>query len=71
MPMIKDAPVIGLTRLILGRGINSVKLAEYLDCTRPTAMQRIRNPQDLTIGEVRQLSAKAEIPLEEFWGAIK
>lgn len=69
MPYIKKE-TDGLRRLLLAYELNGVKLAEILGCCQNTGKDRMRNPHKLTVGDLRAISRKAHIPIDELRGAI-
>lgn len=72
MPRLKQTEnFISVVRLLKGYGLNAPKLATVLMCSAPTARKKITNPELLTLGDMKAISQKAHIPIEEVRNAIK
>lgn len=69
MPYIKKEPD-KLRRVFLAYELDGVKLARILGYHPNTGRDRMKNPDALTVAEIRQISRKAHIPIEELRGAI-
>jgi len=71
MPYIKrQEPFSKMTRLLLGYGLNGVKLSNVIGCSPPTGKKKLDNPQLLTLAELDAIHRKAHIPIEEIREAI-
>lgn len=64
-------PFQSFTELIRGKGFNSIKLAEVLDCSPNTAMSKLRKPSRFTLRDIARLSKRGHIHIEELREAIK
>lgn len=49
---------------------SSPALARVLDCSRGTALRRIRQPDTLTVGELRRISTHGHVPVDELRAAL-
>lgn len=71
MPYIKKkAPFSELGRLIKGYDGTATVLADKLDCCYNTAASRLRDPGDLTLNDLKKISQRLHIPIEEMRQAI-
>lgn len=71
MPHIKREKLFdAVTRLLKGYAKAS-EIGEALGKSYQTAKERLDNPQDLTLGELRTLSMRLHIPKEEIMNVIK
>ena len=73
MPRVKEyqPPFAKLARLIRGYGYDSVKLGRIIECSQPTAMKKMKNPEFFTLGELEKISRRGHIPIEEIREAIQ
>ena len=67
----KDTSFQHLTMLIRSYGINSVKLAEILGCSQPTAMKKLTMPKFMTLEDVVNLSVVGGIPINKVKAVIR
>ena len=66
MPYIaKHEPHERSKRLLRGYGITASQLARYLDCSEPTARDRLKFPGKLSGNDWVKISKRAHIPVEE------
>lgn len=72
MPYIKpkDPPFVRMQRLLRGYGFDGPTLAAVLDCSKPTALRRIREPETLTLAELAMISSRGHVPMDEIRDAI-
>ena len=71
MPYIKkQAPFAALGRIIKGYDGTATVLAEKLGCCYNTASSRLADPGELTLNELRKISQRLHIPVEEIRQAI-
>lgn len=72
MPYIKKllAPFVALVRLIKAYDGTPTRLADILGCCYNTASSRLKNPGDLTLNELKKISQRLHIPIEEMRQAI-
>lgn len=61
-PMLKVIGAYGLER--------SRTLGAILGTSPNTALKRIHNPEDLTLGELRRLATHGHIPIDEIRSAV-
>lgn len=73
MPYIKpkEIPHEKMRRLIIGYDLTPVKLAYILDCSAPTAREKLNNPERFTLGDLKKINQKGHIPLEEIREGLK
>lgn len=72
MPRVKTAePLFAAVARVLKGYANMTEIAAAMERSVPTASARIKRPEDLTLGELRQLSHRLHIPKEELIGAVK
>lgn len=50
--------------------ISGTELADILGCCPATARKKLKTPEDLTVREIRMISKKGRIPINELRGAI-
>lgn len=50
--------------------ISGTELADILGCCPATARKKLKTPEDLTVREIRMISKKGRIPIDELRGAI-
>ena len=72
MPYLKkrQEPFQKMTRILRGYGFNGENLVPVLGYSPKTNRERIRNPEQLTLGDVKNLNQKGHIPMEELRDAI-
>lgn len=56
-------------RLLRGYAKNS-ELAEKMHCSTRTALDRMKSPENFTLGELKKICQGLHIPLEELRSAI-
>lgn len=73
MPRVKEREpdFAGLGRTIRGYGYNSVKLAAVLGVSQPTAMRKLREPENLTLADLKRIALRGHIPMEEIRERIR
>lgn len=67
---LQKQPFSSMGRLLKGYGMTAAKLAEILQCSQPTARQRLAEPERLTLGDLDRINRAGHIPLEELREAI-
>ena len=65
-----EVPYARMQRLMKGYGLNGPKLAEVLKCSEPTARDRLKNPENLTLGELWKICQRGHINMDEIREAI-
>lgn len=72
MPYIKPkkVPFDNFAKYIKGR-CSSPELAAVIGCSAPTARKKINNPELFTLGDLKKISERKHIPIEELRGEIK
>lgn len=72
MPYIKPkvVPFDSFSKFIKGY-CSAPELAEVLGCTAPTARKKIQKPELFTLGDIKKISERKHIPIDELKGAIK
>ena len=70
MPRLRDT-THPLTRLLKSYDLNGENLSPILNCTPPTARNKIRNPGRLTVNDLTAIHRKVGIPIDEIRGAIQ
>ena len=72
MPKLKETHnFIEVNRLLKGYGLNAPRLAECLSCSVPTARKKLANPELLTLADIKAVSQRGHIPIDEIRSAIK
>ena len=73
MPYIKPRakPFEQMNRLLLGYGLNGVKLSRIIGTSQPTAKKKLDNPSLLTLAEIDLIHRNAHIPYDELREAIR
>lgn len=70
MPKLKDnAPFLKFSRLLRGY-TNGETLATVLDVHPNTARKRLRDPSGLTLTDIKHISQRLHIPVDEIRQAI-
>lgn len=70
MPRFKDR-TDALRRVLNAYELNSgPALASVLGVSRNTALARINHPEQLTVGELRKISLRGHVPVEELRAAL-
>lgn len=69
MPYIKQK-TDPMTELLYSKRMDGPKLAKALGCSPPTALKKLRNPECLTIGDLRKINRCIHIPIEKIREAI-
>lgn len=54
-----------MRRLLKVYGITGIRLAKILNCSNGTAYLRLAHPEKLTIEELRLISRRGGVPMEE------
>ena len=67
----KDEPFAAMRRLLIGYGLNASHLGPVIGKNENTARERLKNPDKLTLGELRSIALKGHIPVEELREAIR
>ena len=57
-------------RLLKGYGINAASIARTLKCAPVTAMKKLTEPKNFTVGDLSVLSVTYGIPFDEIRGAL-
>ena len=71
MPYVKSYTKIDkLRRLLKGYEFTAPRLASIIDCSVPTARRRINDPESFTVEELRKISRRGHIPLDEIRAAL-
>ena len=72
MPTIRKPvqPHDKMRRLLIGYGLNAVRLAAVLKVSEPTARKRLDRPELLTLSDLDRISRFGHIPIEEIRSAI-
>lgn len=72
MPYIKprDVDFVKVQRTIKGYSILAPQLAQALDCSEPTARKKLNNPELFTLADIKKISRRLHIPLEELRAGI-
>lgn len=67
MPRLRQsrAEFDALSRLLKGYGANAASISRALHCAPATAMKKLTQPKNLTIGDLDTLSAAYGIPFDE------
>lgn len=63
MPYKKDT-TDPLTRTLKGY-FTTAELAELLNLSRTTAISRLKDPNTLTVGEIRRINTHGHVPIEK------
>lgn len=70
MPKLKDR-TDAMRRLLNAYELNNgTRLAPVIGCSRATAYKRVKDPGELTLDELRRLSTRGHIPIEEVRAAL-
>lgn len=73
MPRIKerepDFAEVG--RCVRGYGLNSVQLAQILGVSQPTAMKKLKEPEHMTLRDLKRIALRGHIPMEEIRERIR
>ena len=67
----REPDFAGLGRTIRGYGYNSVTLAEVLGVSQPTAMRKLKEPEHLTLADLKRIAQRGHIPLDELRDRIR
>lgn len=71
MPYVKSyTEVDKLRRLLKSYEFTAQRLATVIGCSVPTAQRRLTDPSSLTAAELRKISSRGHIPIEEIRGAL-
>jgi len=71
MPYIKkQQPYAKMNRLLLGYGLNGVKLSRIIGTSQPTAKKKLDNPSLLTLADLDLIHRNGHIPYDELREAI-
>ena len=60
-----EVPFVKVQRLIKGYGISAAELGRILDVSEPTARNRMKKPEDLTLGELWKICQRGHIEMAE------
>lgn len=72
MPFIrKEVDFIRMSRLIKGYASNGAQLAKVLDVSGPTGKRRLDNPEELTLADLKKISQRLHIPVDDLRAAIQ
>jgi len=72
MPHLKrDEPFAAFRRLLIGYGLTAPHLSKIIGRNDNTARDRLKRPETFTLGELRAISLKGHIPVEEMREAIR
>ncbi len=70
MPKLKDR-TDALRRVLNAYELNNgPALASVLGCSRGTALSRIKAPETLTVEELRRISLRGHVPVDELRAAL-
>ena len=64
-------PFQGFAEFLRGKGLTSPKLAEVLGCSQSTAMRKLKNPESITLADIREIHWKGHIKFEDLREAIR
>ena len=67
----RERPFAEVARLIKGYGLDPPKLATVIGRSRPTAAERLKEPDQLTLGELKMICLSGGVPADEIKAAIK
>lgn len=67
----REPPFAEIIRLFRGYGLNCVVLAKVLGCCPATASLKLKEPDRITLADLRQVCRSGYIPAEEIRAAIK
>lgn len=70
MPYLRKAATDPMTRLLRSYELNGTSLAGLLETCPNTGTKRLLDPNSLTLGELRKLSSKGHIPIDEIRRAV-
>lgn len=72
MPRLKQTEnFIEIRRLLKGYDLNAPKLATVLGCSAPTARRKLNEPELLTLSDLKAISQKGHVPIDEIREAVK
>lgn len=73
MPRVKEKEIdfAKVKRLLLGYEITAKTLSEVLGCSQPTARKKLNSPETLTLGELKKISQRKHIPIDEIRESIQ
>ena len=73
MPYLKkrDEPFAAFRRLLIGYGMTARVLSPIIGRNENTSRDRLKRPETFTLGELRAISLKGHIPIEEMREAIR
>lgn len=72
MPRLKQTePFAEVSRLLRGYGISAAALAGLLGVSEPTARKKLREPDTLTLSDLRKIARGTGAPADEIRGAIR
>ena len=66
----KKLPFIHLHRLLLSYGYNGETLSPVLECSPPTALKKMKNPEKLTLDDLLRINRAGSVPWNEIIESI-
>lgn len=66
----REIPYAKMHRLLKGYGLDGPRLGEILECSAPTARNKLKNPEKLTLGELWKICQRGHITMDEIREAI-
>ena len=72
MPTVRKAerPYAKMSRLLIGYGLNAVRLVPILNVSEPTARKRLNRPELFTIGDLDRINRFGHVPIDEIKTAM-
>lgn len=67
----REPPFAEVARVIRGYEINTPQLAELLNCSKTTASLRLNEPDRFTLGDLKIIVTRSDVPADEIKAAIK
>ena len=67
----REPPFIEIVRLLKGYDLNCVSLSKVLGCCKTTASLKLKEPDRITLADLRQICRSGCVPAEEIRAAIK
>jgi len=66
-----DSAFMPLSRLIIGYGLNSNRLAAIIDLSQPTCQKKLKNPDLFTLGDLQNISNIGKVPFAEILETLR
>ena len=60
----------GVRKLLLAYEVNTTDIVRILGIAYPTARKKLRNPEYFTLGELKEITLKTDIPQDEMGAVI-